>query len=146
MELLLLRLSASYTAIPDHVHTIEDALPTWAKTPMTGIGLAEALGNAIVHGILQLTPRSEETNLMAWLDELLARDAGEVGAHDLLVIVHVEDDRATVVINDGGPGFDWHAAERRPHRGLGIMSASFDSVAWNEEGNVVALSVQGRVA
>lgn len=140
MEIALLPLSASYDAIPEHVQSIVAMLPLWARRPTTRVGLSEALGNAIVHGTLRLTPRDDDGDLEGWFDRLLEADPA---GHELLVLVHSEDSTATIVISDRGPGFDWRSAEPRPHRGLGIMSAAFDDVAWNTAGNVVALRVHG---
>lgn len=141
MEIALLPLQASYSAIPEHVQAIVATLPVWARRAATRVGLAEALGNAIVHGTLRLTPRDETTDLERWLDDLVEADVSD---RELLVLVHAEDEVATIVISDRGPGFDWRAASPKPQHGLGIMNETFDEVAWNARGNVVALRVHGR--
>lgn len=84
--------------------------------------LREALANAVIHGC-----KSDERLVVEYL---LSNTDGVL----------------TMVVEDGGPGFDWRKAsqcepqpEKPGGRGLNIMRQYFDTMEYNERGNKVVL-------
>jgi anti-sigma regulatory factor (Ser/Thr protein kinase) len=132
--------------VGDHVDAITTGLPEWASTPETRLGLSEALSNAILHGVHRIPKRADAPldsalELEHWLEIA-------VSTHDVvqtITILIVEDvTLVTFVVADPGEGFDAASTARSASRGLGILAATFDDVAWNHRGNVLALRVQKR--
>jgi anti-sigma regulatory factor (Ser/Thr protein kinase) len=123
---------ASYAGVDRLADQLLEALPEEERTARVRIGVVEALANAILHGALRVPARGDLDELPAFLESMDRYESAEVtlwaGVGDRVIEVY-----------DGGPGFDWRVALRRPGRGLSIMRHVFGSLEWNEVGNAVRL-------
>ncbi len=123
---------ASYGGVDGVADELLEALPAGERTERVRIGVIEALANAILHGSLRVAPRGELDDLPAFLDAMAEHESAEV-------TLWAGVGERVIAIYDGGPGFDWRSALRRPGRGLAIMKHVFGDVEWNEAGNCVRL-------
>lgn len=132
-------LRARYSEVERVAATLVEALPEALRTDSIGVGLVEALSNAIVHGALQLPARGADADeLERYLDALERVDEAPV-----TLWASVGEGR--ICIYDGGPGFDWRSEGRGPDCGLAIIRRVFEEVQWNEAGNLLNLTVTTRV-
>ena len=87
------------------------------------LGIRETLLNAMLHG------------------------SGNDPAKIVTMLLDVQPDRASIEVEDQGPGFDWQARSQEPPapeavsgRGLPIVHSCFDEVEFNARGNRIRLS------
>ncbi len=118
-----------------------------SQLPGMRMGLYELIVNAIEHGNLELD--SELKHRRNYL-EILKRRASEPLLCDRRVTIEVivVADTFTCIIEDQGPGFDWHSLPDptdpenlfKPH-GRGVIMAGnfFDEFFYNESGNRVTV-------
>lgn len=129
--------SATYADVDRAADQLVGALPEEDRSARVRIGVIEAIANAILHGALGVPARGELEELPAFLESMEGYESSEVtlwaGVGDRVIAIY-----------DGGPGFDWRSALRRPGRGLSIMRHVFGSVEWNEAGNCVRLHLAPR--
>jgi len=113
-------------------------------------GIYELLMNAVEHGCLGIG-HDLKTNLLqngTWDTEIQRRQSlPENRQKNVEVVVARRTEGLFVIITDPGPGFDWQSwmtvdpARASDTHGRGIARAkgiSFDSIAFNAEGNQVA--------
>jgi anti-sigma regulatory factor (Ser/Thr protein kinase) len=124
--------SASYAGVDRIADRLLDALPEEERTARVRIGVVEALANAILHGALRVPERGGLDDLPEFLESMDRYDSAEV-------TLWAGVGARVIAIYDGGPGFDWRSALRRPGRGLSIMRHVFGAVEWNDAGNCVLL-------
>jgi len=120
-----------------------------------GVALKEALLNALFHGNLQIT----QQEIAAVSDRLLGENEPSLveqrraqppySDRKIFVDVKITGEEARFVVRDEGPGFDVGAVpgvdgEGKPEleggRGLSLMRAFMDQVAFNETGNEVTMT------
>lgn len=119
-----------------------------------GVALKEALLNAIFHGNLEITAEEmqavEETLLEGDQQSLVdeRRQQSPYRERRIHVEVQIDPEDARFVIRDEGPGFDVAAVpdpdapgslEPEGGRGLALMRAFMNEVAFNDQGNEVTL-------
>jgi anti-sigma regulatory factor (Ser/Thr protein kinase) len=135
-------LLAQPARLDEYVRAIVETLPPELGGDDVWAGLAEALGNAIIHGALGVSyERRRAGDLEGTLDEIdeAARRLGD--RVSVRVDVRADDGRAVVAITDPGPGFDWRSDEPTGGLGLTILRSVFAEVAWNDRGNVITLTL-----
>ena len=114
-----------------------------------GVGLGEALTNALFHGNLELNSSLRETDADAYhhLAET-RRHQSPYQERRIEVEVRLAGGKAVFVIRDEGPGFDPTALpdptdpanlERVTGRGILLMQAFMDRVDFNARGNEVTM-------
>lgn len=105
----------------------------------------EVLINAIVHGNLNISEKSEGEN---WQTAALKEQASSEIEAPVYVKLDLTPDKIVIVIRDEGGGFDWKKqlesvgenVTKTSGRGSAYMKMFFDSVTYNEAGNEVTLS------
>ena len=114
-----------------------------------GVGLAEALANAMFHGNLELSSALRETDGDAY--QTLAetrRHESPYRERRIDIEVRLARGRAVFVIRDEGPGFDPSALpdptdptnlDKVTGRGILLMQAFMDHVDFNARGNEVTM-------
>jgi CheY-like chemotaxis protein len=118
-----------------------------------GVGLGEALANAMFHGNLELSSSLREADADAYhrLAECRRRESPYEGRR-IEVEVRLARGKAVFVIRDEGPGFDPSALpdptdpanlEKVTGRGILLMQAFMDQVEFNARGNEVTM-VKGK--
>lgn len=117
-------------------------------------GLQELLLNAVEHGCLEIghDMKSKLLQTGTWMAEIERRQSlPENKAKSAEVVIARRPEGVFIIITDPGPGFDWKSwisidpARARDTHGRGIArarSVSFDSLAYNNQGNQVALHVR----
>ena len=114
-----------------------------------GVGLGEALANAMFHGNLELSSSLRETDSDAYhiLAETRRRESPYQDRR-IEIEVRLARGRAVFVIRDEGPGFDPRALpdptdpanlEKVTGRGILLMQAFMDHVGFNARGNEVTM-------
>ncbi len=122
---------------------------THADRVRLGVGLGEALANAMFHGNLELSSALRETDADAYhhLAETRRREPPYQDRR-IEIEVRMARGRAVFVIRDEGPGFDPSALpdptdaanlEKATGRGILLMRAFMDHVDFNERGNEVTM-------
>ncbi len=117
-----------------------------------GVGLGEALANAMFHGNLELSSSLRETDADAYHD-LAETRRRESPYQDRRIEIEVRlaGGKAVFVIRDEGPGFDPTALpdptdpanlEKVTGRGILLMQAFMDHVDFNARGNEVTMVKQ----
>jgi CheY-like chemotaxis protein/anti-sigma regulatory factor (Ser/Thr protein kinase) len=115
-----------------------------------GVALEEALANALYHGNLEIGVELRESDSQAY-GQLIQwrRRQSPYRERRIEVEAQLGRDEAIVVIRDGGPGFDLAAVpdptlannlERSSGRGIFLMRAFMDEVAYHGTGNAVTLT------
>lgn len=135
--------AARYSAIPEYVSAVVAALPVSLRTDLVRAGLAEALGNAVLHGAFGLDPSVRDAgDVESWLDAIDQAERSPRVLDRVIVAVRARSTRCVVRVSDPGLGFDWrHALERDGH-GLAVLHEAFASVRWNDAGNAVSLTLR----
>jgi CheY-like chemotaxis protein len=125
-----------------------------------GVGLGEALANALFHGNLELSSSIREADADAYhrLAEIRRRQSPYQDRH-IVIEVQLARTTAVFVIRDEGPGFDPAVLpdptdpanlEKVTGRGILLMQAFMDHVGFNALGNEVTMvkqaSVNGRAS
>jgi len=115
-----------------------------------GIALSEAISNAMIHGNLDIASELRDRSDDAYYDLIAARRAREPYLSRLVqVMMRFSQSSLTVVIRDQGKGFDRAAVAdptapanlaRVSGRGILLMRAYTDAIAWNDVGNEVTLT------
>jgi lipopolysaccharide/colanic/teichoic acid biosynthesis glycosyltransferase len=147
------RLPARVDEVETHVESLVGALGPRFDAPLVRAGVNEAILNAIIHGALGVASPADRDPI-AFLDALHAAEATSPHAH-VEVTTHTDDDSdlCAITVRDPGPGFDVASAERAAAnsdllaasgRGLVLMHAASESVAWNGVGNEVTLWIRAR--
>jgi len=119
------------------------------KATHLGVALTEALSNAIIHGNLEVSSELRTRDDDSYGDLIEQRRMMEPYADRRVTVdVQLDVNAAVFTISDEGPGFDI-ASLPDPHnpenllrpsgRGLTLMHAFLDEVAYNEKGNEVTL-------
>ncbi|RME91549.1 MAG: PAS domain S-box protein [Candidatus Hydrogenedentota bacterium] len=117
------------------------------------IATKEMLFNAIEHGNLEITfPEKNKAKEDGFYSDLLAERMmnPEFGRRRVYITFVLDDEKVVITIRDDGPGFDHKNfrekikptinEEMQSHgRGIQITEAAFDSVTYNEKGNMVTL-------
>lgn len=115
----------------------------------TGIALSEALSNAMIHGNLEVDSELRKNLTDDYYKMIDQRRVTEpYGSRRVDIVMRFSQASATFLIRDQGRGFD-RAAVADPTdvenlllpsgRGILLMKAYCDTVAWNEAGNEVTL-------
>ena len=114
-----------------------------------GVGLGEALANAMFHGNLELSSSLREADADAYHDLADARRRQSPYRERRIEIeVRLAAEKAVFVIRDEGPGFDPTALpdptdpanlEKVTGRGILLMQAFMDCVDFNTRGNEVTM-------
>jgi two-component system, cell cycle response regulator len=130
-------------------------LPPIRRLHLRG-ALQELLFNAVEHGNLEIAYREKQEALTeSRYEELLARRLAQARLRDRRVIIHVLYDKnannLTYRITDEGKGFKWRSLLTRSHevcesgdvsgRGIFLARSFFPSLAYNERGNEVTITV-----
>lgn len=134
-----LQVRAQYSTIHDEVALIESHLPSDVHSPLTHLGIVEALSNAVLHGALQVS--SEARNDGRFVEWLEAIEVAEAQRPNAVVQVTIEshDTHTEITLFDGGPGFDWRNASVRRGRGLQLIEQCFAHIHFNHAGNQLHL-------
>jgi CheY-like chemotaxis protein len=114
-----------------------------------GVGLGEALANAMYHGNLELSSSLREQDADAYhaLAETRRRQS-PYQERRIEMDVRLEPGRAAFIIRDEGPGFDPTALpdptdpanlDKITGRGILLMQAFMDHVEFNDRGNQVTM-------
>lgn len=134
-----------------HILDVLRCMPLGDETERlrVGIALEEALGNALFHGNLELSPNGSYHDRKEY--EQLAQDRFMQLPYcdrKIQVRVCISPSEAMFVIRDDGPGFpvaQWDAnqagslTDRSYGRGIVLMRSIMDDVSYNESGNEVTL-------
>ena len=138
-------------ALVSHVQQQLRCLPLGDETDRlrVGVALEEALCNACYHGNLEVGSPAAAADRRAW-EELAERRRWEAPYRDrrIHVTARVSRSEAVFVVRDDGRGFDAAGlpaagamtAERGAGRGVTLMRALLDEVAYNATGNEVTLT------
>lgn len=145
--------------IPDIIswlmRTTASALSPIRRLHLQG-ALHELLFNAIEHGNLEIAYREKQEALAGGrYEQLLARRVAQARLRDRRVIIHARYDKSgnslTYRIADEGNGFNWRTLLARRHdmcgsetangRGIFLTRSFFPSLAYNERGNEVTITV-----
>jgi CheY-like chemotaxis protein/anti-sigma regulatory factor (Ser/Thr protein kinase) len=115
-----------------------------------GMAIKEALLNAMLRGNLEMSveqTRAAEEALPEVVANLL-ETRPDLARRRVRVSVRIDPQQAVFVIRDDGRGFDTHrlpakgdlgALDARSGRGIVLMQAFMDEVAYNDQGNEVTL-------
>jgi anti-sigma regulatory factor (Ser/Thr protein kinase) len=114
-----------------------------------GVALSEALANALYHGNLEVSSDLRQDDEREF-HRLAARRRLEPPYRDRRIEVHARLDRheARYIVSDEGPGFDISIVDRPidPEdelriggRGLVLIRAYMDEVAFNDRGNQITM-------
>jgi len=117
-----------------------------------GVGLGEALANAMYHGNLELSSSLKETDADAFhrLAEERCRQSPYQERH-IEIEARLASDQAVFIVRDEGCGFDPSLLpdptdpanlEKASGRGILLMRAFMDHVAFNQRGNEVTMVKQ----
>jgi CheY-like chemotaxis protein len=135
-------------ALVSHLQQLLRCLPLADETDRlrVGVALEEALTNACYHGNLEVGSTADRRAR----EELAERRRWEEPYRDrrIHVLARLSRSQAVFVVRDEGPGFDVAAlpaadvlsAERESGRGVTLMRALMDEVAYNAAGNEVTLT------
>ncbi|HZY87852.1 MAG TPA: response regulator [Gemmataceae bacterium] len=135
-------------ALVSHLQQLLRCLPLADETDRlrVGVALEEALTNACYHGNLEVGSTADRRAR----EELAERRRWEEPYRDrrIHVLARLSRSQAVFVVRDEGPGFDVSAlpaadvlsAERESGRGVTLMRALMDEVAYNAAGNEVTLT------
>ena len=132
---------------------VMDVCDSTARMQM-GIGLHEALANAMYHGNLEVSSelRQDDERLFYGLANE-RRDLEPYRARRIELEARIDRNAATYKISDEGPGFDTSSLDRpiEPEdllriggRGLLLIRAFMDEVHHNDEGNQITMIKRGR--
>lgn len=137
------------------IKTTAANLPPIRRLHLRG-ALQELLFNAVEHGNLEIAYREKQEALTeSRYEELLARRLAQARLRDRRVIIHVLYDKNAnnlmYRITDEGKGFKWRSLLTRSHdicesedvngRGIFLARSFFPSLAYNERGNEVTITV-----
>ncbi len=137
------------------IRTTASTLPSIQRLHLQG-ALQELLFNAIEHGNLEIFYQEKQEALAdGCYDQLLAQRLGQARLRDRRVTIQVlHDKRATQLvyrITDEGKGFKWRTLLTRSQavlelegangRGIFLTRSFFPSLAYNERGNEVTITV-----
>jgi anti-sigma regulatory factor (Ser/Thr protein kinase) len=127
--------------------------PTWVDPSALNTSLTEALTNAIVHGVLEVTSSSRGEDFQKYLDqvELRAEEAAQLGA-SVSLAAETSATHFTVTLSWQGQGCpkDRQGPSSSPDplagSGLGsaLIEALCDEVHWSADGRAVSLRFMRR--
>ena len=138
------------------IKTTASTLPPIRRLHLRG-ALQELLFNAIEHGNLEIVYRDKQEALAEGrYEQLLVRRLTHARLRDRRVLIHVAHDKEAnslvYGITDEGKGFKWQSLLARSHeacesedvngRGIFLARSFFPSLAYNERGNEVTLTVE----
>ena len=151
----LMQLDNDPAIVPALVSDVQDRVdqfPGWSDRELMRIGIAveESVLNAIIHGNLEVSSALKEIDQARFLEQIEKRRLESMyGARRVEVELHVSQPRALIRVRDEGPGFDTNAIadptdpqnlSKPSGRGVMLMRAFMDSVAYNQRGNEVVLT------
>ncbi len=137
-----LQVRARYSSIYEEVALIEAHLPSQLTSPLTRLGLVEALSNSVLHGALQVGNQlRNDGRFEEWLEAVETAEAQSPDALVHVCIGHGED-ITTITMFDGGRGFDWRNTALRRGRGLQLIEQCFAAVRFNEAGNHIHIQLR----
>jgi DNA-binding NarL/FixJ family response regulator len=120
-----------------------------ANRTRIGVALEEAILNAIYHGNLGVSSKLKEEGGNAFHDEVAKRRTMmPYASRKATITVAMDRDGASFIIRDEGDGFDVSSLpdptdpaflERPSGRGLLLIRAFMDEVAYNEKGNQLTM-------
>ena len=137
------------------IKTTASALPPIRQLQLRG-ALQELLFNAIEHGNLEISGQDKHEALMEGrYEQLVTERRSRAELSERSVMVHIRHDRTAgqlvFRITDEGHGFNWRTLfERRDEvreseaangRGIFLTHALFPTLAYNDQGNEVTLTV-----
>jgi CheY-like chemotaxis protein/anti-sigma regulatory factor (Ser/Thr protein kinase) len=137
------------------IKTTASTLPPVRRLHLRG-ALQELLFNAIEHGNLEIVYQEKQEALAEGrYEQLLARRLAQARLRDRRVLIHVVHDKEANSLvyrmTDEGKGFKWQSLLARSHevcesedvngRGIFLARSFFPSLAYNERGNEVTLTV-----
>ena len=137
------------------IKTTASTLPPIRRLHLRG-ALQELLFNAIEHGNLEIVYQEKQEALAEGrYEQLLARRLAQARLRDRRVLIHVVHDKAVnslvYEITDEGKGFKWRSLLTRSQevcesedangRGIFLARSFFPSLAYNDRGNEVTLTV-----
>jgi anti-sigma regulatory factor (Ser/Thr protein kinase) len=139
------RLSPRIDAIDDVAWSVVSHMSLGRREASVHAAVSEALMNAVVYGALGV-PSTDVRNVLDFVEAIAAAEQ-RGDAED--VVVTVEPSAAhtvRVTVRDPGRGFDTRTASRSKvvplatrGRGVPIMRATAESLAWNDSGNEITL-------
>jgi anti-sigma regulatory factor (Ser/Thr protein kinase) len=165
---LMAGLEASFRLDP-RVHAPRDLLPSvlslllafqvsHAQTQLFGMLLAEALTNAVEHGLLNLDSSIKAQGFEAYEQHRLLALAGleSGGVRFTITLFHEEGSAGHAIrllqaeVEDSGPGFKWSDwipirsddGHRPFGRGIALLSALAKDLEYNEAGNRLRFSLE----
>ena len=137
------------------IKTTASTLPPMQRLHLQG-ALQELLFNAIEHGNLEIFYQEKQEALASGCyDQLLAQRLGQARLRDRRVTIQVFHDKSAAQlvyrITDEGKGFKWRSLLTRSKevlesdaangRGIFLTRSFFPSLAYNERGNEVTITV-----
>ena len=150
-----LRLPPDETLIPHVISRIESVLKEVglfdeAECMQIAMALDEALTNAMIHGNLEVSSElRQQDDGQPYVDMIAERKCTEPFCNRAVVIrVDADQQQATFVIRDEGPGFDPGSLpdptdpenlEKAGGRGLLLINSFMDSVSFNEKANEITM-------
>ena len=142
------RVPARVDEVDANVRAIFSEIGTPHANALNQAGTIEAVLNAIIHGIFRVTS-GPERDPIAFLDAIRAAESAHPDDEVRVTVDHTPgSDLCTIVVSDPGEGFDASAAMKKldaidplaaSGRGLLMMCAAAERVAWNATGNEVTL-------
>lgn len=136
----------AFLALPSRIcefaETVASRLPDSARNTAVCAAIAEALGNAIIHGALRISSRlRDEGSVCDYLDAILEAEARYGTSREVQVTIREAANQLGISITDDGPGFSWRVPLKPGCQGIGlkIMRAACVTLQWNEPGNEVTL-------
>jgi anti-sigma regulatory factor (Ser/Thr protein kinase) len=140
------QLAARVAEIDDLAERVALDMGTAFDTPLLRPALVEALLNAVVYGALRV-PSSRARDVGDLVDAIAAAEARGDASEVVVVLEAAGDGSQQVIVRDPGPGHDPAArpaeADADPTapsgRGLAIIRAAAESLAWNAAGNELTM-------
>jgi Histidine kinase-like ATPase domain len=142
------RVPARVDDVDANVRAIFSEIGTPYANALNQAGTIEAVLNAIIHGIFRVAS-GPERDPIAFLDAIRAAECAHTEDDVRVTVDHTPGSSlCTIVVSDPGDGFDTAAAMKKldsldplapSGRGLLMMCAAAERVAWNPTGNEVTL-------
>lgn len=137
------------------VERIQDQIRAWAQPNdedlhAIGVALDEALRNAVYHGNLGVSTDLRNQGDDVYFERIHERQhLAPYCYRQIYVVIRLQHDRIMFVVRDEGRGFDVPSVlervdqldcERTHGRGLVLIRALMDEVAFNDRGNQITLA------
>lgn len=150
------RFDATIASVPEALAWVRARVPSWADPLAVDLGVAEALTNAITHGVHGLSGRpvvDRDHDFPGYVHELNRELPLDLRDDALSVSVGVEDELVRVTLR--WRGLPCPPDERRPSepprpddplrasgRGMMIIHGLFDEVQWLDDGQGLRLTLR----